>query len=84
MNYSVVWSPNATSALAAIWIRAPNRQVVTDAEVRISRLLGIDPFGNGIPVSEGLYAIQAHPLRAVFEIYPAQRAVWVVSVNMLI
>jgi hypothetical protein len=83
MNYPVVWTPPATDAFADIWTRATDRRAVSDADTRISYLLGLDPLGNSTPVSEGLYAINVHPLRALFEMPGGGRFVRVVSVSEL-
>jgi hypothetical protein len=83
MNFPVVWTPPATEALTDIWVAAPDRQVVTDAENRMSYLLGLDPLGNSTPVSGGLYAIEVRPLRALFEMPAGGRFVRVVSVKEL-
>jgi hypothetical protein len=83
MNYTVDWSPDAQSTLATIWIQSSNRQAVTAAQARIDRLLAANPLGNSTPVSEGLYAIEIHPLRALFEVSDAEHLVNVVSVGEL-
>jgi hypothetical protein len=84
MNYAVHWEPQSLSNLATLWIRAgPQRQAVTAAQVRIDELLGNDPLGNSSPLSEGLYAIEVHPLRAVFEVDETARLVRVLTVNWL-
>jgi hypothetical protein len=83
MNYFVTWAPDALNALAAIWIRAPDRRAVTAAQARIDHLLASDPLANGTHVSEGLYAINVPPLRAQFEIPDGGQLVRVVSVREL-
>jgi hypothetical protein len=84
MSYSVDWAPAARSHLAAIWIQqVSHRQAITAAQARMDRLLAVDPLQNGNPLSEGLYAIDVHPLRAVYEVSDAGRLVSVVSVNWL-
>jgi hypothetical protein len=83
MNYSVEWSADALTALATVWMQAPDRAAVTAAQDRIDRLLAADPLAHGTPVSEGLYAITAHPLRALFEVASASRRVKVVGVRQL-
>jgi hypothetical protein len=45
--------------------------------------LAADPLGYGVAVSEGLYAVEAHPLRALFEIAETEKSVTVVSVAEL-
>lgn len=82
MNFAVDWSTNATSALAAFWLAAPDRQAVTTAQARIDHLLAADPIANGHHVSEGLYRIDVLPLRALFEIDQSNRLVRVVSLSM--
>ena len=83
MNYPVVWTLTATELLTDIWTGAADRQAVTDAEGRITYLLGLDPMGNGVSVSEGLYAIEVLPLRALFEMPGGRRFVRVVFVKKL-
>jgi mRNA-degrading endonuclease RelE of RelBE toxin-antitoxin system len=83
MRYNVDWDASARHTLAAIWIKAANRQAVTVAQARIDRLLATDPLGNGKPLSEGLYAIDVRPLRAVFEVDDSIKSVTVVSVGDL-
>ena len=83
MNYSVDWAPDALAALAATWMQAPDRQAVTVAQARIDQRLAADPLGNSTPVSEGLYAIDEPPLRALFEVSVPRHQVRVVSVEWL-
>ena len=49
----------------------------------IDRRLAADPVGHAIPVSEGLYAFEVHPLRVQFEINTNEHVVTVVSVREL-
>ncbi|MBL8800245.1 MAG: hypothetical protein JNM56_40565 [Planctomycetia bacterium] len=84
MKYTVDWEPGAVAALAAIWLQAANRQAVTAAQDEIDRLLAADPQGNGTAIVEGLYAIDAYPLRAQFKVSDAQPTVRVVAVAWLI
>jgi hypothetical protein len=83
MRYNVDWNISARRTLAAIWIKAANRLAVTAAQDQIDRLLAANPLGNSNPVSEGLYAINVHPLRAVFEVDDSTESVMVVSVGEL-
>jgi hypothetical protein len=84
MSYIVDWEDPARATLALIWIQAANRQAITAAQARIDRLLAVDPLGHGVAVSEGLYALEVHPLRALFEIAEAEKSVTVVSVGELV
>jgi mRNA-degrading endonuclease RelE of RelBE toxin-antitoxin system len=83
MNYSVDWSRDARSTLAAIWLGSSHRQAVTAAQARIDHLLAAGPLQHAVPQSEGLYALNVHPLRVQFELDPVRRTVWVVSVGEL-
>lgn len=84
MNFTVDWSLNALSALALIWMGAPNRSAVNAAQAEIDRVLAANPLANTTHLSEGLYAIEVYPLRALFEVFSAERYVRVVSVGELL
>jgi hypothetical protein len=83
MSYSVDWTGDALAALTAVWIHSSNRQSVTLAQASLDQILSADPFGRGKAVSEGLYAIEIHPLRVQFEVSEIERIVTVVSVRQL-
>jgi hypothetical protein len=83
MNYSVDWTDDTLAALAAVWLRSADRQAVSAAQATIDRELARDPFGAGIPVSEGLYALEVPPLRVQYEASEEDRVVTVVSVREL-
>lgn len=83
MNYAVTWNEMALAMLAAIWASAPDRAAVTVAADMIDQFLAQNPFVHGLPLVEGLYAIEVPPLRALFEIDSAARKVTVVSVSRL-
>ncbi|MCC6418784.1 MAG: hypothetical protein IT429_11160 [Gemmataceae bacterium] len=83
MNYTVNWSNGAINTLATIWTQSADRGAVTRSQDRIDRLLAADPLRNGSALSEGLYAIEVHPLRALFEVDANKRSVKVVSLGEL-
>ena len=83
MSYDVRWNASTRNTLATIWIGSANRRAVTAAQARIDRLLAADPLRNGIPLSEGLFFIEVHPLRVVFEVDDTNKTVRVVSVGEL-
>jgi hypothetical protein len=83
MSYTVHWNAAARNTLATIWIGSGNRRAVTAAQTRIDHLLASDPLRNGTPLSEGLYVIEVHPLRAVFEVDDTGKRVKVISVGEL-
>ena len=82
-TFSVGWDANALNMLAGAWTAAPDPGAVTAAADAIDRRLAADPLAHGTPVSEGLYAIEVPPLRALFEVDPTARTVTVVSVTSL-
>jgi len=81
--FTVDWRPNALAGLAAVWTTANDRAAVNAAADAIDRLLAANPLAHGIPVCEGLYAIEVPPLRALFEVDAAANVVTVVSINRL-
>jgi plasmid stabilization system protein ParE len=81
MSYNLRWNAAARNTLATIWVGSANRRAVTAAQARIDRLLSTDPLRNSTPLSEGLYVIEVHPLRAVFEVDDTDKTVKVVSVG---
>jgi hypothetical protein len=83
MNYRVRWSRVAVAALATFWMRATDREAGTRAQAEIDRLLRSDPLVNGTHLSEGLYAISVHPLRAHFEVSTADKRVRIVGLAWL-
>ena len=81
--FTVRWENNALIAMAAIWTAAPNPAVVSAATDEIDRRFALAPLVHGIPISEGLYAIEVTPLRALFEVDTILRRVRIVSLNWL-
>jgi mRNA-degrading endonuclease RelE of RelBE toxin-antitoxin system len=82
MNYHVDWTPTARGQLAELWVRhVAHRAQITAAAHQIDQLLAADPYQNGSPLSEGLYARHEAPLRVIYEISDAQREVTVDGVN---
>ena len=83
MSYTVKWEPDPVSTLSEIWLEAADRKAITAAQARIDRLLASDPLANATFVSEGLYGMNAEPLRVLLEISIPKRVVKVVSVGLL-
>lgn len=79
--FSVDWPPEILSDLADIWLQAPDRQAVTDAEASIDRLLKRGPLNYGIHLSEGLYRIEVPPLIVTYAVDTARSHVEVASVH---
>jgi hypothetical protein len=78
--FDVEWPPPMLSDLADIWMKAPDRQAVTDASAEIDDLLSRDPLNHGVHLSEGLYRLRVVPLVVTFTINLAQRQVKINSV----
>ena len=83
MRFEVHWEDDDLAVLASLWLSAPDKMAVTRAQAAIDRLLAVDPIKNRTPLSEGIYAIEVHPLRVLYEINLADRSVDVVAVKLL-
>jgi hypothetical protein len=79
--FSVDWPPDILSDLTDIWLQAPDRQAVTDAQARIDRLLGRNPLGHVRPLSEGLYRLDVYPLVVTYAVDPDRYSVRIESVR---
>lgn len=82
-RYTVVWLRDASDDLGEIWLAARDRNAVTAACAEIDRELVIDAMTKGKPLSEGLRAYDAPPLRAVFSVSDPDRKVEVARVRLL-
>ena len=79
--YRVVWARKALRDLAAIWLAAPDKHAVTQAQATADRWLASDPYRNGQLLAEGLWAVTVVPLRLSFEIDDTRSRVNVTDVN---
>jgi plasmid stabilization system protein ParE len=68
MKFTVIWTPKAEQALAALWLDATDRQSVTGAANRIDRLLRLDPESQGESRRRGVRILFEPPLGALFEV----------------
>ncbi len=84
MRFLVEWLPDAEDDLAAAWMQAPDRQVVTDAQAVIDRLLARDPLTNGAEVAEGLRKFTVAPLVVYYEVDTGRRHVTVTNVALVL
>jgi hypothetical protein len=73
----------ATEELADIWTASKQRSVVNAAMERIEHLLTNDPRTAGKQLSEGLWAINCPPLRALYEIDAARQKVNIQTIKNL-
>jgi hypothetical protein len=83
IRYTVVWLESAQDELAELWIAAQHRNAVTTAAHAIDVLLSQDAPTQGMPVSEGLRALFAPPLRVLFSVEEEDRVVEVACVRRL-
>jgi mRNA-degrading endonuclease RelE of RelBE toxin-antitoxin system len=74
-RYEVQLTSEAEDNLADIWLKAADRQAVTEAEAAIHDLLCTDPAGRGSHVAEGLFRIRYAPLVVFFSIDDVKRVV---------
>jgi hypothetical protein len=78
-SYQVTWRLEAEDSLASLWVAdSADKEAIRRASVLIDRLLSTNPKLSGTAISEGLWGINAHPLRAIFTVDDAARRVEVV------
>jgi plasmid stabilization system protein ParE len=80
MRFTVVWSPDAESDLADIWIHADDRDAVSRASNELDRALAHDPNDQGESREEGVRITFAGPLGINFEVNAADRQARVIAV----
>ena len=80
MRYTVVWHPDAEAELLRIWLSVPDRQAVTDAANAIDAELSFDAHRAGESRPNGRRILTHLPLVVVFEAFPVDRVVRVLSV----
>lgn len=80
-RYRVVWAKKARRDLAALWVAAPDKGAVTQAQATADRWLEADPHHYGHPLAEGLWALTIPPLHISFQIDDGRARVTVTDVN---
>lgn len=80
MNYTVIWLPDAERELAALWLNAPNRVIVTKAAAVIDQMLERDPENEGESRSNGRRILFASPLAVIYRVHRNERQVDVLHV----
>ena len=81
MRYTVVSTEFADYQLATIWLRAVDRQYITNASDRIEALLRNDPDMIGDLRPDGFRSIIIHPLVVTYEVITDDRKVVIRSVR---
>ena len=82
MKYTVVNAPVADDQLAAIWLKAANRQGVADAFNRIESSLKNDAHLQGQQHPNGWRVITLAPLAVAFRVSEKDRLVKILSVAL--
>ena len=81
MKFTVIWSFTALNELAEIWLRASDRQAVTDAAEAIDQLLEADPMDVGESRAGGRRILINPPLVVIFNVSVESGTVVVVRVR---
>jgi plasmid stabilization system protein ParE len=79
MRFTVTWHPSAEQELAEIWLRAADRQSVTQATNMIDQPLASDPLAHG----EEFYGdriLVASPLAVTYSVRQQDRTVQILQV----
>ncbi len=82
-RFTVVWKREADDELTEIWLRAADRNPVSEATAAIDRELRDDPGSKGEPVAEGLRKLIIPPLVVLFWVSDEDRRVQVDNVHTL-
>jgi hypothetical protein len=69
MTWEVHWLADAEQALAAIWLAAPNRSIITQAANDIDRTLATNPLGVGESRLSNSRIHFATPLGVLYRVY---------------
>ena len=80
MIFTVTWIPSAHGELTNHWIKALDRDAVSDAANRIDAILRNDPHLQGQPY-RGRRMLIEPPLAVTFSVYPEDRLVEVLQVE---
>jgi hypothetical protein len=80
MRYQVHWVSEAEAELAAIWLRAGDRNAVTRAADNIDQMLQANPQEVGESRAEERRILLEPPLGVTFTVSPLDRTVLVLAV----
>ena len=82
MIYTVLWVPSAMSALADIWMNAPDRLAVTAASNDIDAQLRVDAQRKGRTFHDRRLFV-TRPLAVTFKVDSGDRKVFVLQVGRI-
>ena len=68
MFYTEEWLTEAEDELALLWMQAPDKLAITQAQAAIEKLLRSDPTGHGTPLGEELWKLAVPPLVVYYTI----------------
>lgn len=80
MKYTVVWVRSAENELAAIWLDAADRDLITASALDIDARLAVGPENEGESRGQNLRILIARPLVVTFAVVSADRLVRVLDV----
>jgi len=80
VKYTVVWVRSAEDELAAIWLEATDRHLVTASALDIDARLAVNPGEEGESRDGNLRILIARPLAVTFAVAHADRLVRVLDV----
>jgi len=75
MSFAVHWLPDAERELTEIWLKATDRDAVTNAANWIDERLRLDPVHEGESRQANRRILFARPLAVVFRVSPTDRSV---------
>ena len=80
MNYSIIWSGDAVSGLAEVWIASANRYEIALLTELFDRSVEINPFRVGLPAKSSVSRVAiVPPLGLSFDIVEDDKKVIVQS-----
>jgi mRNA-degrading endonuclease RelE of RelBE toxin-antitoxin system len=82
-TFTVTWHPEAEDELARVWITSSDRKRITLAVATVERELANDPQIRGVAIREGLWSLNAAPLRVLFAVSNADSVVEVLMVSVI-
>ena len=80
-SHTVVWVNSAEDELFLLWLAASDRNQITRAVHEIDQALRRHGSDGGVEMSEGLFAIEVPPLRALFEVIPGDAMIRVLKLK---
>jgi hypothetical protein len=80
VKYTVVWLPRGEKKLTNMWLRASDRNAISNAVNLIDKLLSVDPMNVGESRDEPDRILHQTPLGVIFRVVDDDRLVMVIDV----